>query len=240
MANGFGLTIKLENNSQDALVIMEQNGVKTQKTISIEDLASRLASTHKLSTGILPKGTRYYSGSALNYIIGIEVASRKRMFMADFYNRRELAEAKGLKYKPNNIEVCFPPTLFIFNVKNLKLSDTKVFALKQTLVKEDDMLYRFPFGNTYADGRICWGNNKIPSIKNPFCLIEVMSLFLDSPFNGDLVDGITLKSFKFGDKQINDYWAFVKYLPDMEKFPEEALCYTNSKFNATVKEMGKE
>lgn len=235
----YNLIIKLGNNEPDATVVMESDGIKTQKVVSIDELASSLASTHKVSTGIIPRGTRYFSGANKNFNICIETAGRQRLFFADFYSKRELAQAQGLPFKPEQLTVPFPPLLFFFQIKGGKIRDTIVLAVKQTLSRETDQLYRFPFGNTSADGRVCWGNNKLPEIKTPMDLVAVMSTFLDAPFNGDLLDNRTVSPFNDGETKIKDFWELIRYVSGKEKFPEEAL-YPIGKFNSFIKEITNE
>ena len=50
-------------------------------------------------------------------------------------------------------------------------------------------LYHAPLPNLYGDGHICFGNNAAPILKGGKELEAAWQLFLDSPFNGDLVAG---------------------------------------------------
>jgi len=217
------LTIKINPNNTEATVIMERNGLTTQKTVSIDDLAASLAANHQINTGVLPKGARFYSGSGTNFTICTEAAPRVRNIVFDYYARRRAAEEKGEEYKASTIAIPFPTCLFMFVVKGGLARISKIVTVKQTLNTMNDRVYRFPLGNTFGDGRICWGYNATPKFEKPMDAISMMALFFDAPFNGDLLDSHTMVGFKDGKTHISDALALVKHLENKDKFPEEAL-----------------
>lgn len=219
------LVIKISPNSTEATVIVERGGITAQKTVSVDDLAASLSANHQINTGILPKGTRYYAGSGANFTICVEAAPRVRNIIFDYYARRQAAmlSGKDKDYKPSETSIPFPACLFVFVVKSGKLRSSKVVAVKQTLTAMNDMVYRFPFGNTFIEGKICWGYNDLPKFEKPMDAVSLMALFFDAPFNGDLIDTRTMKEFKDGRKHISDALALIKHIEGKEKFPEEAL-----------------
>jgi hypothetical protein len=220
------LVIRINPNSTEATVVVERGGVTAQKTVSIDDLAASLSANHQINTGILPRGTRYYAGSGTNFTICTEAAPRVRNIVFDYYARRQAAimNGKDKDYKPSEISIPFPACLFMFVVKGGKLRSSKVAAVKQTLTATNDMVYRFPFGNTFHDGRVCWGYNDMPNFEKPMDAVSLMALFFDAPFNGDLLDSRTVSEFKDGRKHITDALTLIKHIEGKEKFPEEALC----------------
>lgn len=217
------LIIKISPNSTEATVIIERNGITAQKTVSIDDLAASLSANHQINTGILPKGTRYFGGSGSNFTICAEAAPRVRNIVFDYYARRRAAESKGEDYQASNIAIPFPTCLFMFVVKGGRLRTSKVVCVKQTLNTMNDRVYRFPFGNTFQDGRVCWGDNELPKFEKPMDAVAIMALFFDAPFNGDLLDGKTVSAIKDGKTSIPDALALIKHIEGKEKFPEEAL-----------------
>jgi len=219
------LVIRISPNSTEATVIIEKGGVTAQKTVSVDDLAASLSANHQVNTGILPRGTRYYAGGGTNFTICTEAAPRVRSIVFDYYARRQAAMANGKDkdYKPSEISIPFPACLFVFTVKGGKLRTSKVVAVKQTLNATKDRVYRFPFGNTFGDARICWGYNNMPKFEKPMDAVSLMALFFDAPFNGDLLDSHTITEFKDGRKHIVDALALIKHIEGKEKFPEEAL-----------------
>jgi hypothetical protein len=217
------LIIRINPNNPEATVTINKDGVTSQKTVSIDDLTASLGAK-QVNTGILPKGTRYYAGGGSNFTICIETAPRVRNMLFDYYSKRTMALDNGKKYDPENKVIPFPTCLFKFNVKGGRIGQTKVATVKQTLNTENDIIYRFPFGNTFRDGRICWGNNTLPKISKPLDVVSVMALYFDAPFNGDLLDNTTIKEFKDDNgKIIYEVMALIKYLEKRERFPEEIL-----------------
>lgn len=219
------LVIKISPNSTEATVTVERGGLTAQKTVSIDDLAASLSANHQINTGILPKGTRYYAGSGTNFTICVEAAPRVRNIIFDYYARRQAAviSGKDKDYNPSEISIPFPTCLFMFAVKGGKLRSSKVVTVKQTLNAMNDQVYRFPFGNTFQDARVCWGYNDLPKFEKPMDAVSLMALFFDAPFNGDLIDTHTMVEFKDGRKHIADALALIKHIEGKEKFPEEAL-----------------
>jgi hypothetical protein len=141
--------------------------------------------------------------------------------------------AEGESYEPDTMPIPFPACLFVFVVKGGCIRASKVAVVKQTLNTINDRVYRFPFGNTFGDARICWGYNELPKFEKPMDAISLMALFFDAPFNGDLLDTRTMNGFQDGKKHITDTFALIKHIKGKEKFPEEALFdlgYNFSKF----------
>lgn len=47
-------------------------------------------------------------------------------------------------------------------------------------------VHPWPFGNVYADGHVCWGENSVRDLTGPGHIFTMASRFLDTPFNSDL------------------------------------------------------
>ena len=206
------LIIKIKNNSSEARVVFtNSDGFQTNKNVCIDDLLDALNSNNKISTGVLPSNTKFFSGTRGDYIIGIESPRRVRRFI-QFDNNHNVDK---------EFRIPFPICLFIFYVSDGLIKSSKLFALNEKLNNKKDTLYRFPFGNTYEDGRICWGNNKIPKIKKPQSLHSLIAMFYDAPFNGDLFDSKTIKMER------SNFWTFVKSLDGKDFFPNKVLFEVN-------------
>jgi hypothetical protein len=210
------LTIRIPAGSSEAhITLTNEKGVANHKTVVMDNLISSLTSSFVFSTGLLPNNTRFFSGTMADYIIGIESPSRVRRFLQSSYST-----AGKL---PNELKIPFPTCMFVFKVKGFKIVDSKVFAMKGSAYKEGDTMFRLPFGNTYRDGRICWGSsNKLPAIANPMALVSVIAMFYDAPFNGDLYDDNTIAR-PHDNKNVRDFWSMLVYLNGKETFPTEML-----------------
>jgi hypothetical protein len=224
------LTIQIKAGSPDAIVsLKKENGTVEYKSVDLENLISALAATHKVNTGILPKNTRFFCGTLSRYRIGLETMPRMR----DFGLFSRSVAAKGKKHRI--LRIPFPPCLFVFDVRTNKIRLSRVFALRGTLSRENDELCVFPFGNVYAGGDICWGSANLPRIKTPMNLIGVISIFLDSAFNGDLYRGRTNLVYDDGSS-VRGFWDLVKYLDGKETFPDRGLKTSTTKLQSLVLE----
>ena len=91
--------------------------------------------------------------------------------------------------------------------------DTRLFATRGPLLRESDQLYRFPFGNIYSDGRVCWGRVEYKTgIKSLAQAASLLETFLFHTMNTDLYTGR-------GD----GLETYLKSLQDAGEFPYEDL-----------------
>ncbi|PVC74999.1 hypothetical protein C2I27_03675 [Priestia megaterium] len=56
-------------------------------------------------------------------------------------------------------QVPFPNLLFCFGVRNNNLTKKMVVAYKDRFLRDDTLLYRFPYSNVYMGGNMCYHNN---------------------------------------------------------------------------------
>lgn len=212
----YDMTIRLASTSSEAHVsIVGEDGTVEQKTISVDELIAQLTSSQRISTGILPRGTRFYRGHASDYFIAVELIPKKRKL---------LVTKADNKLEGKNVPV--PRCLFVARILNKCLNRSWLFALKQPFSNMNDLIFSFPFGNVYEKGLICWGNAKIPPIKKPLDLVSVIATFFDSPFNGDLSES----NYAFisppivpDEYEVVELRTLIKYLDGMDEFPENML-----------------
>ena len=128
------------------------------------------------------------------------------------------ASMQIMQYENTQYDVCVPSLVFSFHVDKGRLEKTRVFVLKDDKPTGNSVLYRYPFGNVYDDGRVCWGSNVFPDILEIKRLEMVMTLFIQSPCNSDLyqsekcigVKGVPLREL-------------FEQLHNKQDFPEEYL-----------------
>lgn len=203
------LIIKIPDNSSEARITLTgRDGIKKHKSVNIDDLISTLNANNKISTGLIPNNTKFFSGTKNEYIIGIESPRRVRRFIKANYE------------KSVDLNIPFPVCLFVFNVAGNRIKKSRLYSLRGSLNSETQSLYRFPFGNTYEDGKICWGNNSLPKINDIQNLISIIATFYDAPFNGDLFDHRTINS---NEESGSDFWSLLKFLNGKDFFPDSLL-----------------
>lgn len=220
------LNIKITDDNPNAIVsTRDKDNLEKFKSVPIDELISGLISDHKLSTGLLPNGTRLFSGGGNNYNIHIEMPAKIRDMKIFRLN------SDGSKKIHETIQIPYPTCTFSFCVIDKKIHDIRIFSTKHPIQSESDTMFMFPFSNVYADGRVCWGGVKLPGIKTPMELIDVINMFLSSDFNGDLV-GTNFVTPK--DYNIVDFWTFIKYVQGKKEFPSEILRATGMNFKRII------
>lgn len=55
-----------------------------------------------------------------------------------------------------------------------------------TVFRQDFLVVRWPFGNVYDDGHVCWGENSTGDLTSPAHIFTMANRFFDTPFNTDL------------------------------------------------------
>lgn len=148
----------------------------TKKCISYEDFLAIVNNSTKadnfLHVGKLPEG--YYDAILDKDEMGFKCL---------------VVVPEGLKpiiYYSDIYMVPFPKLMFYFKVRTGILKESKVYALKSGRISDKTTLYKYPFGNVYDGGKICWGGNVINGIYELRKVERIISTFFGSPTNDDL------------------------------------------------------
>jgi hypothetical protein len=212
-------TIKATNKKDD--------GTVTTKHITRGSLLSSITSGMTLKTDLLVRGTRFYFGEPEKYIVGIESVPKVRPLLF------------GYEEPYKKLYVPYPPCLFFFKVVNGVVNETYLFSLRNSIMSYNDSLYRFPFGNAYDDGRVCWGYaGSGEALKSPMQLGSHLAAFFDSPYNGDLQEGSFRKITPKDYPAINNIVDLVYYLNGKDKFDYELLNPTSYSVSDIIKLLG--
>ena len=178
------LNAMMEGDScfREVSVRLEDKGIVTCKKIPMADFLSLLQNSAAMGQvmriGRLPQG--YYDGAlspaenTFKMAVSIPAAVRPVQYFDTVY------------------VVPFPALMFIFCIATGRINVSKVVALDTDVPQENSIVYHYPFGNVYNDGKICWGNIALPGISNPLELPKAISGFFASETNNDLyevVDG---------------------------------------------------
>lgn len=90
-------------------------------------------------------------------------------------------------------EVAFPQMLFIYDILEdgefKKITGCRIFAFKKGPVNLETKIYKFPFANVGPDGSLCFGQNKLPLIKDLSELQTFFGFILGLESNNDLYHG---------------------------------------------------
>lgn len=168
------------NSSVVDVQVKHNNGEVKKQRISMNRFTcllkdSEISLDETIHLGKMPMGY-YDSVISLNYESTFEcIINRPSMiFPVNFYN--------------SNYEIPFPNLTFYFSVIKGEINQSKVFARKSDIVDDKTLLYFYPFGNVYSDGRICWGCNNFEKISTFADLEYVVKLFYSAPTNLDLFE----------------------------------------------------
>jgi len=200
-----------KEESRVRLLIEEDSGMAEQKTVRLSEFKGILDVSHDSKSDMVPIGTLpkgYFDGQLVaddrtSFIMTICVASSKRHM--NYYN--EL------------FHIPFPALMFKFQIKKGHVIVSEVFSLDTDRPSETSKLYRYPYGNVYDDGRICWGSNALKPVLQKKDLNHLVAMFFCSGTNDDL-----FKSSAYGTQR-----ALLTHLKGKEKFPQNLLV-ENSKY----------
>lgn len=135
------------------------------KFVTSKDLAAAFSQTEQDTGWITPGIVRM--GSCTRGTWSVYSAPEQKVTIG-------LSEAESL-------EIPIPRTVW------LGIEDAHfVWALKDRRFEPGAQAYHAPFPNVHPDGRICWGQNRIPKA-DPKKVRGIFELFFGSLFNGDLV-----------------------------------------------------
>lgn len=197
------ITLLKEKNYMDVMSEFE-DGTVTKKKVSAKELAYSLsaATTNEyIHIGRMPKG---YYDSRID-------ATGKDCFDIVLTTDAGIYPVQYLNEPPKLIP--FPKLAFRFSFMNGQLKDSLCFALKTG----SPVLYHYPFGNVYSNGKICWGGHSFDGITKLHHSEQVARKFYELATNDDLWSS----TYVHGHAPILS--AVYNELAGMETFPEEWL-----------------
>ena len=187
--------------------MIHADGKKEFKTISFFDFLDALRKEAPVSTGLLPPGTRIFSGSENTFSIIIEQPALIYDMTFNELRNRELGK----------LTVPVPATLFGITVQDSSVIHTSVVCFNAPLMRESKELYRFPYGN--ADIAVCWGSARPNKIVGVTGVYSVIASFMDSHFNGHLI------------RYREGFETFIKSMSGLNEFPKNKLQPLNMTFS---------
>lgn len=197
----------------------DESGAINSKLVDPGDLSAALAQQTRVETGLLPRNTRMYTRSEGSETVAIEFP----------------AHIRTVFFQGQPFKIPIPDTLHILhivsrdNFTTRELSGSSLFALKVPLVSMDTPVFRFPFGNVYYGGDVCWGSVRRPVYRNLYLFSAVPELFFSSNFNGDLDTG-NFVPFDDTDNNLPVVRGshLMRYLNGKEEFPVDVLIPSGS------------
>lgn len=177
MYEQYNMSIHIDTATAQVLVEQrKKNGVVSRKNISSKSLSDCFLTSRvedeRHDTGLLPEGciTAVMEKKFTYYFLRYpELYADFRYFDTEYRHFPIPRLVFGFKYMPDAH----------------KVAGCSVCVVKDERLKEDTILYRYPFSNVSGDGRICLGNNALPVYKDPSRLHTLASYILRMPNNND-------------------------------------------------------
>lgn len=197
-------------------VTINEDGIELNKTIEYDEFAKifiKRVDTQRIHVGKLPKNTIDLIVSprteSLNGKIAVFVPA-SMIFMPFLISNKKM-----------DLMLPFPSLIFIYEIAQGKLVESKVYACKEkTLgaVNKDTELFNYPYGNVSpSSGQICWGGNVIHTLDRFAEIDTLTTVFFSAPMNMDLYQksisnssGLDLPTFLDAVKEKKNFPA--KYL----------------------------
>ncbi len=182
-------------------VIVEQhqpNGCVSRKNIAPEDLMHCIYHSRKDSYV-------YHSGLLPDNCIGVSQSKNVRTYYLVCQDTTVPFTYQKTTYQ--NFPI--PRLVFGFSYlpKEQKVVQSKVCIVGLGKLTADSTLYRYPFSNVGGSGRICLGNNTLPTYKHPGLLSTLPSYIMAMPNNND--------SFLSENNRLSlEYRDLLEYLKD--------------------------
>ena len=151
------------------VTITGADGKKRTRVVSVESVIMALRNSSvmqkvNVAVGKIPFG--YYDA---------QVSEEQGKFSADMVAVLP-AGKQMMQYEETLYDVSIPSLVFQFSVAREKITETKVYAMKDEAPTDKSRLYRYPFGNVSQGGQVCWGRNNLPNIRSLKGLEEAMML----------------------------------------------------------------
>jgi PRTRC genetic system protein B len=146
------------------------------KFVSVADVARAFA-WENADTGWLPRGLCRWGRTRRGNFAVWHVPPAT--YSLQLHRLPEAVAAQGIK----TVTVPLPGLVLIGSRRSYR-----VFALRDEFAPQAP-LFHAPLPNVYPSGEICLGANTPPALDEPVAIAAAWNLFLESPFNADLVSG---------------------------------------------------
>lgn len=183
------LKILLNENPYATLEIESTDTTKTVKKVSFDSLLKLLTNTIKtqkkdrkkeekklLKSGLLSCN---FDTNIISYNVSEDGLTKKFVIL----KRNNCCNLIYLEKTVKNVPL--PDLIFSIEVNENVFGRIRVFAIKDKIISENTELYKFPLGNVFSEGGICWGGNPLSTIADankPETFHKLIGAFLTSPF----------------------------------------------------------
>lgn len=223
-------SIKIVLTDDNVKILRDIEGDSVSRNISVDELIAAMSDGIILRTGIMSPGIREYYVCGETEVVVVECAPKIR----EVSFRRE-----------GQVKIPYPPLLFFFGLKNGKMNNSSVFAIKEPFTDPKMPLYSFPLGDSDPhSGTICWGHNSSDSnyiAMNKVCDYSVANIqglivrFFSGKFNNNFTGSNScFHSPKDAKSRVSCATELVKYLKERRVFPLDILKESRAKYEDII------
>jgi len=150
--------------------------VQEIKRVKTDDLLSSVAATAGVTTPLLPENALLFACKGMRKVMATCRKPDKTAFKVKNVNGVE------------TLEIAHPWLFFIHVFEGMAYGDLYVLGASRRIQHESEPLFKLPFRNLYASGKVCMGRDLKFDLQGPFASKAEAAErhFFESVFNGDL------------------------------------------------------
>ena len=215
------ISLIIDENSS-ALLKTRVGGKDIVKIISWAEASNILHSYAGISSGLLPRGARYFRANGDEVIIAFDFPPSKQTLCVKHDYQTKI-------YKIDNVPL--PGGIWILRLvktnSSYSVGGAILAATKSPgIIDENTCLYQWPTPNVDYDGRVCWNRDHhlISNIKTVSAVYGIHKFFLVTNFNDHLWHhGSLSRNFHYDGFNVQDIEKYFQKLADCEVFDESLL-----------------
>ncbi|WP_195972529.1 hypothetical protein [Clostridium thermobutyricum] len=152
------INMVLDTDSNLVEIKYSENNRNKIKTITSEDLIETIKVTNCKERNFIPViGQLYTENNGISLIQTIQISQNAYIYVL----KQEKKKYPFSVYSQFYGFCGMPQTIFAIEIINNSFSNMYVTVCTDKLIKSNSKLYKYPFTNVYANGRVCTGANSI-------------------------------------------------------------------------------
>ena len=172
----FNDNIKFQFLENGNILIQEDNkGLIKEKEVKLADFYNLLGSLmQSVSTNKIYNSSMIYTNKDNVEIIQTLIKDEKNFKVILKRNKAKAPFIIGTRA----LEIEYPTLLFVVNISAGIFTNLAAFCVIDKQINEKSIIYKYPFSNVYADGKVCLGNNKLQiSWRDSDAILKIPNLF---------------------------------------------------------------
>lgn len=177
MQKEFDTVIRISSERAEIVVEQECKGITARKTLTPKSFAKCILESRY-------DENEHFSGLLPENCLSVTLSAQGTWYYIRYPELYADISYFGTEYES------FPIPRLIFAFRHTP-EDGKIIGARLCVVKDerlsvDTPTFLYPFSNVYAEGRICLGNNALPTYKDPTRIFTLANFILRMPNNNDM------------------------------------------------------